>query len=122
MNLFSKEKEIIFKITNAVLLIWFVAALVLICTNTISLLVKDPSQNYTYDEYKSLYCGKDVYDNMSSTEIEESCQTSYNNSKLNNESSDYYKLLYVYGAAANIIIVGGVLYFLNKEPKEKKKK
>jgi len=42
MNLFAKEKELIFKIVNGILLIWFVAGIVITATSIINLLIADP--------------------------------------------------------------------------------
>ena len=119
MSLFSKEKEIIFRITNAILLIWFVAAVVVMCVNIISLFVKDPTENYTYEEYSTMYCS--YYLDSESDQKITNCETQYNSYQLDNDSSNYYKKLTIYGAAANIVVVAGVMYFLNKEKKTQKK-
>ncbi len=42
MNLFTKEKELIFKIVNGILLIWFVAAIVFTASSIIDLIIADP--------------------------------------------------------------------------------
>ncbi|MDD2371176.1 MAG: hypothetical protein PHQ32_04160 [Firmicutes bacterium] len=54
MNLFAKEKELIFKIVNGILLIWFVAAIVFTASSIIDLVIADPY----VDPYNS---GADVY-------------------------------------------------------------
>jgi hypothetical protein len=41
----------------------------------------------------------------------------YLNTKTSNESSDYYKKITLYTSLANIVIVSGVLFFLNKPRK-----
>lgn len=42
MNLFDKDKELIFRIVNGILLIWFVAAIVFTASNIINLVIADP--------------------------------------------------------------------------------
>ena len=42
MNLFDKDKELIFKIVNGILLIWLVAAIVFTASNIINLVIADP--------------------------------------------------------------------------------
>ncbi|MDD3186907.1 MAG: hypothetical protein PHD02_00315 [Bacilli bacterium] len=119
MNLFSKEKEIIFKITNAILLIWLVAAIVIFFSTVINLVVKEPGRSYTYEEYKELYCETDYYKEMTAVELENNCELQYNDSEYNSEYDDYYKMIGMYTSLANIVIVGGVMFLLNKKKKEK---
>ena len=123
MNLFSKEKEIIFKITNAVLLIWAIAATVIFFSSIINLVVKEPGRNYTYNEYYNLNCTGTYYKdyNLTNEEIATNCNNDYLNTKTSNESSDYYKKITLYTSLANIVIVSGVLFFLNKPRKTIKK-
>jgi hypothetical protein len=42
MNLFDRDKELIFRIVNGILLIWFVAAIVFTASNIIDLVIADP--------------------------------------------------------------------------------
>ena len=118
MILFSSDKEIIFKITNAVLLIWLVGAIAIAVSSTIQLLVPDPAANYSYAEYKDAYCvafDEKTTDALTDAEKEKQCESDYNNYKLNNDSSDRWDLISLYTSIANVVIVGGVLYFLNRK-------
>lgn len=117
MILFSKDKEIIFKITNAVLLIWLLGALVFTCNNIIDLLVKAPQ--YTYNEYELENCGylKDAdggYD-------QNSCRDAYDRYLLTEKNNDYYKKINLYTAIANVVIVGGTMFFINRRKETPKK-
>ncbi len=114
MNLFSKEKEIIFKITNAVLLIWLIASIVFVATSIIELVLKEPIREYTFEEYKSTNC---IYkdSDLSDEESAALCLTNYNDYKFNSENNDYYKWRTLYISIANVIIVGGFLYFINRK-------
>lgn len=120
MILFSHDKEIIFKITNAVLLVWLVAALVIASSSIIRLVLKEPVRTYSYDEYKLDSCsymkeGLDITD----PEIEQRCQLNYNNYKFAQENTDYNKWLTLYTSLANVLIVGGVMYFINHKKEHK---
>lgn len=116
MILFSNEKEIIFKITNAVLLIWLVAAMAITCGSIINLVIKEPVQNYTYSEYELTNCLYYKEDKtLTPAVIGERCKVDYNNYKFQNRNNDYYKLITSYTSIANILIVGGVMYFINKK-------
>lgn len=114
LSLFSKEKEIIFKITNAILLIWLIASIVFVASSIIELSVKEPVREYTFEEYKVSNC---IYkdDNVSDEENETICLTQYNDYKFNSENKDYYKWRTLYVSLANVIIVGGFLIFINRK-------
>lgn len=117
MVLFSKDKEIIFKIVNAVLLIWLIAAIVFVASNVIELTVKEPVREYTYEEYETSNCYvKD--EKATEEENKAACLTQYNNYKFETKNADYYKLRSLYISIANVVIVGGVLFFINKKKKD----
>ena len=115
MILFSKDKEIISKIVNGVLLIWLVAALIFTAFNLITMLVKDPNST-SYNVYKSNYCSHYIEKDslISEEDSEQQCKDNYERNK---ESENYRKSISLYTSIANVIIVGGVLYFLNKQRK-----
>ncbi len=114
MSLFNKEKEIIFKITNAILLIWLIASIVFVATSIIELSLREPYREYTFEEYKASNC---IYkdDSLSEEENNALCLTHYNDYKFNNDNSDYYKWRTLYISIANVVIVGGFLYFINRK-------
>ena len=117
MILFSSEKEIIFKIVNGILLLWLIAAIAITCTQIIQMLVSEP--NYTYEEYKAANCYFDTKDTTLSTiEQENNCHSSYTGMNYTNKSSARYEQIALYSGIANIIIVGGVMFLLNKKKKK----
>ncbi len=120
MSLFSKDKEIIFKITNAILLIWLIAAVVFTFSSIINLIYTEPTRDYTFEEYKATNCNyKD--ETTSEEEYEQMCQTYYNDYKFNNDNSNYYRWKNLYISIANVIIVAGFLFIINrKEDKSNK--
>lgn len=115
MILFSNDKEIIFKITNAVLLLWLVAATAIAVSNVIDLVIKEPTRTYTYEEYAVSNCffAKEVETN----EVDEDarCLAQFNDYKFSNENSDHYKVRNLYVSLANVVIVSGVMFYLNKK-------
>lgn len=119
MFLFNKEKEIILRITNAILLIWLVAAIVFTASSVIELTLKEPVRKYTYEEYKLNNC---IYkdENMTDEENDNICLNQYNDYEWNNKNSNYYKFKTLYISLANVAIVTGVIFFLNKVKKTKK--
>lgn len=120
MILFSNEKEIIFKITNAVLLIWLVAGLVFASSSVLNLIVKEPTQNYNYTEYQANTCINYKGDtNLTEAEISQRCLADYNSYKFQNKNNDYYKWMSLYTSIINVVIVGGVMYFINRKQEKK---
>ena len=119
MNLFSKEKELIFKIVNGILLLWFVGALVFVCGSAINLIIKEPVS--TYNEYKvnSCYYFKDDT-TLTAEEQDEQCNESYIAYKDGLDNYDYYKWISLYNSFANVIIVSVVLIFINIPIKKNK--
>lgn len=114
MSLFSKEKEIIFKITNAILLIWLIAAIVFVASSIIELTLKEPTREYTYEEYKLSNClYKD--DKLTEEENDALCLSRYNDYNFSSKNNNYYKWRSLYISIANVVIVGGFLYFINKK-------
>jgi len=110
MLLFSKEKEFVFKITNAVLLVWFIAAIVFSFSAAINLLVEKNSPNAQVNCMKA---------NCAAEQKAEDCGC--NNVGYYEEDNRYEKISF-YTSIANVVVVGSALYFLNKEKDTKKKK
>ncbi|MDD2377418.1 MAG: hypothetical protein PHD10_01975 [Bacilli bacterium] len=119
MILFSKDKEIIFKITNAILLIWLIAAIVIATNSMIKMVVKEPT--FTYEEYKYDNCGY-LKNDLQGESTEEDCEISYNRYKNSLKNSDYYEKITLYTSIANVVIVGGTLFFINSKKETNKKK
>lgn len=116
MNLFGKEKEFVLKLINGILLIWLIIAMVVILSNIVNVFIKDP--NLTYDEYRVINC---LENNGEATMLESDCQNSYQASDVNDRIQNYYYYRSSIICLSNILIVGGVLFLLNKEKEEKPK-
>lgn len=113
MNLFSKDKEIIFKIVNGILLIWFIAAVILTANSIIEYVVREPVptyQEFRETEFKNY--PKENGNEMSDAEVRKMYDESYQN-------RDSYSLRFMFTSLANVIIVGGAILVINKTPKKK---
>lgn len=109
MNLFSKEKGIIFSALNAILIIWIIATMVMTISNITTFLIKD--YEYTYEEYKISYCDLKL-------DIEETCKNDYINYQLDRKSYDINNKRELIISIANVILVSVVLIVLNQSKKK----
>ena len=116
MNLFDKDKELILKLTNAALLVWFIGALVFTFSSGLDLVLEEPLREQTYDEYKSS-CYVD--DSLSVGEQEKNCESQYREYQYGQASRDFYKERDLYVAIANVVKVGTTMFILNKESTKK---
>lgn len=110
MNLFSKEKGIIFNVLNAILVIWIIAAIVISVSNLTHLVVKD--YTYNYEEYEVVYCNFDY-------ETKEECKNNYDAYSIDrkHENIEYKRDLII--SLSNVVLVSAVLKLLNKKQKNK---
>ncbi len=111
MGLFSKEKGLILNILNGVFIIWIVGALVACVSNLSYVIVKD--YEYTYDEYKIIYCDMEH-------DSEEYCSNSYISYNLGQRDNNKIYLRNEIISIANVLLVAGALVFVNKEKKKNK--
>ena len=56
MHLFSKEKDLIHRVANLILILWLVIAIFIMYNSFINTIIKEPI--LTYDEYKIENCGQ----------------------------------------------------------------
>lgn len=113
MNLFSKDKEIIFKIVNGVLLIWFIAAVILTANSIIEYVVREPIpsfQEFRETEFKNY--PEEKGNEMTEAEVRKIYDQSY-------RGRDSWALRFMFTSMANVVIVGGAILVINKNPKEK---
>ena len=115
MILFSQDKEIVFKLTNAVLLLWVIAATAFLASNGVDLLIKEPVRQSTYEEFKVIQCDYLSKEETDPTVFEAKCRSMYNEHKFSNDNRDYYKVRNFYVSLANVVIVGSVLFFINRK-------
>ena len=111
MGLFTNENGLIFNILNGILIIWIVGALVACVSNLSYILVKD--YDYTYDEYKVIYCDME-YDS------EEYCSNSYISYNLERKDDNKRYLRNDIISVSNVLLVAGALFIVNREKKKNK--
>ncbi len=111
MNLFNKEKELILKITNGILLVWLLAAIVF--TGSYIIDRTYPKLEYKYEEYKISYCRK--YDEETEEKYESNCELDYKAYKLNNKENNYHQKKHLYTSVLNILVVGSGLFIINRK-------
>lgn len=109
MNLFAKEKELILKLTNAILIIWLISALCFVVSNITELVVKEEKLNY--DDYSTINCNYTV-----DVSEKDNCNREYLLYYDNDRDVSTLRSFII--SLSNVIIVGGSLYLLNK-PKRK---
>ncbi len=109
MNLFSKDKELIHKITNAILVLWFIGSLLVVTNSVIDLALKEPQRAYSYEEYKELYCIEN--------EEELNCKMRYDDDKYSSKYNTFSQQKTLYFSLASAIIVGSAAVVLNRDKK-----
>ncbi|MDD4188076.1 MAG: hypothetical protein PHX04_04925 [Bacilli bacterium] len=112
INLFSKDKELILKITNGILIIWLLGALIFTGNSIVNLAVQKP--DYSYQEYETIYCS-----NKYQEENENYCKNMYDNYLLSEKDNIYYEKRILYTSIINIVVVGSAILFLNKSKAKK---
>lgn len=114
MILFSNDKEIVFKLTNAFLLIWLIAATAISVGNIINLVLKEPMIDRTYEEYAALNCSY-LKEELDELEADNICLSQYKDDQFYKDNSDFYAFRNLAISTSNVLIVGGVLFFLNRK-------
>ncbi len=112
MDLFGKDKELVLKLINAVLVIWFIAATIISFNILLNLVVKEEKINFK--DYKQVNC---IYINEEYNET--NCKEMYNSNRRENRSymQDQKKSFAV--GIFNIVIVGTTIYVLNRKKGKK---
>lgn len=113
MNLFSRDKDIIFKIVNGIFLIWFIAAVILTANSIIEYVVREPVptyQEFRDTEYKNF--PEEKGNGMTEAEVRKMYDQSYQN-------RDSWALKFMFTSIANVVIVGGAILIINKTPGKK---
>ncbi|NLL44945.1 MAG: hypothetical protein GX247_04710 [Mollicutes bacterium] len=111
MHLFSKEKDLIHRVANLILILWLVIAIFIMYNSFINTIIKEPI--LTYDEYKIENCGqyipKNEYDD------EDFCPSQYEQYKFSRKNNEYYNKKNLINSLGNVIIVGTFIFLLNKK-------
>lgn len=111
MNLFTKEKEMVLKLVNGILVIWLIAATVISFSNLIYVVI--PEEKPIYEKYAQKHC-------YSKEDDEDSCKQDFLFTVEYYEDNIRNNKQYLAVAVFNILVVGTSLFILN--PKKKKTK
>lgn len=113
MNLFNKEKDLIFKITNMILVIWLVVGIVLFWVQLTNVLIREDKVDYELYEYRNCkYYYDDKVENANSI-----CEDDYDNYLYYYEDYEIEDLKQLFIFLGNIVIVSGVIYLMNRRKK-----
>lgn len=118
MNLFSNDKNLIQKIINGVVFIWFIASVVICFSNIVNVLLEE--KVYDETEFEAMYCAEKVDEMSDDLYTYDNCQKQYKKYELNNDRTFYEKKSLIF-SIGQIIIVGGALVLLNKKDLKNKK-
>lgn len=120
MIMFDKNKDIILRILNLVLIVWFLVAVVLLYSGSINLIANKPKMNY--GTYRNEECGKCTdklcSEMLLSSDTDCKSQYTYYIDNLDIEHNGYIKQ--VCSSFMTSITVGATLYLLNKKQKKGK--
>lgn len=119
MNLFSKQKDLILRITNLVLIIGFIISLIIFYNGFVNLAFSNKVK--TYSVYKKESCTCSVSEDVCSIGEEETdCENQYELYKEDFESDKVEYKKRMISSALSSVTVGTAIYLLNKEKKVKK--
>lgn len=110
IEFFSKDKELILKITNGVLIIWLLGALIFTGNNLVDLMLKEPEM--TYEEYETTYCI-----NKMENDDDDYCERMFESFKLNDKREITSQKRNLYTSIVNVVIVGTGLVVINRKKK-----
>lgn len=118
MNLFSKDKELVLKLTNTVLLIWLIAALVFTFNSLLGTFMKEPVKTLSYEEYKETDCYF-YKDDSIEEDFDKHCKIQFDRYMFELENRGFYDRRTLYVSLANVVFVGFALFLINKPKKIK---
>lgn len=113
MDLFGRDKELIHKILNGILILWFLGALMFTVSTFIDIVVKPPEKDLTYEEYKE----RCYFGDEEGVDYDKNCDREYRYHIENRENEDFYNTRSLYIALANDVVVGFALVLLNRKRK-----
>ncbi len=109
IDLFSKDKELILKITNVILIIWLLAALIFTGNNLINLMLKETEM--TYEEYELSFCVNKMEND------DDYCERAYESFKLTEKRNITSEKRNLYTSIVNVVIVGTGIVVINRKKK-----
>jgi len=119
MNLFNKEKDLILRIMNLILIVWLIVALILTFAATYNLI--DYESKMSYQTFKDGGCTEWYsFRNEEERELTETeCRANYVRYERNYEQTRRSRRLFLTISITQVILVGGTLFIINRKKKEK---
>ena len=116
-KLFSKEKDIVLKVINSILVIWLIAAVVI--TFGVGIKIINNNEMLSYTDYSQQICDLDKIpaEEIDQDTIKDNCYASYISEKKDNESYNNANVNNILISLSNVVIVTLFLSLLNKKYK-----
>lgn len=116
-KLFSKEKDIVLKVINSILIIWLIVAIVITFGVGIKIINKDTVLSYS--DYSKEICDLDKIpsEEIDQDTIKDNCYVSYIEEKKETENMNSTNVNNILISLSNVVIVGLFLSILNKKYK-----
>lgn len=104
-ELFEKEKDLILKLVNLVLIIWLISAITFFHVSLVDIIM--PDKIMTYDDYKATYCNFKIEG--------DDCQTQYEYEKDSHKRQIINRKKSMFMSMGNMVIVVTGIYIINKK-------
>lgn len=112
--MFNREKDLIHRIINGMLLIWLIIALVLTVNSAMSLLMNE--NKTSYKAFKASGCSEYEYYEKNNTNLtEEQCESNYAIYEINYKNTQKNRKIYLYTTLCQVVFVSGTLAIINKK-------
>jgi len=108
MTLFNKEKDIVHRFFNLILVVWFIIAVVILYSGCVDLIMKKPLPSYK--RFQTINC-------IESSVGEESCERRYEKEKLAIKRKEFNNKKTIVLSLGNVVIVSAALYLINIKKK-----
>lgn len=102
--MFNKEKDLILKIVNLILILWLIGGFIFLYVSVVDTLMTEPTLNY--EEYKLTNCHFEENDSI--------CRDYYNSYNVTNRMMEKGSSKNIFISLGNIVLVSTALYILNK--------
>ncbi len=112
MDLFGKDKELVLKLINAVLIIWFIAAIIISFNLLLNITVRERPMDFA--EYRQTFCDGRKFEAM-----EPNCDSMYRTHRRDRDNNRQYEIKSFAVGLFNVVIVGATIYVLNRKKNKK---
>ncbi len=114
MNLFNKEKDLIHRIANLVLLLWLIISITVFYVNVVNNFFTESFLDF--EDYETVNCYYMYKEDLD----EEFCKRQYQDYLRYSKTDISTRKKIIFNSLGSVLIVSGALYMLNKKKKEVK--